>query len=101
MPNQPVPEESVEAVITAELARTGEVLVGREVIERRRGEVRRDLEAAAPAIRKQEREQVGAESSRLRRVLEELRKGPDTLTPDGLRIVNAAVHPDQSKGERE
>lgn len=54
-----VPEEAVEAVLAAELARTGEELVGADLIERRKGEIRRELRPALPAIEEKVREEQG------------------------------------------
>jgi hypothetical protein len=38
-----------------------------------------------------------SEVERLLGVLYRLRNGPDTLTPDGLRIVNDALYPDEEQ----
>jgi hypothetical protein len=55
MPNQPVPEESVEAVMRR---RHGNLVALPSTEKSIRDSITRELEAAAPAICKQEREQA-------------------------------------------
>jgi hypothetical protein len=96
MSSQPVPEESVEAFNKA---------------IRQSPDVPRALEAAAPAIHKQEREQVRAAllskefEKRIWRSLPPALKAPYLWRGHALHIADTLdgldTHPDQSKGERE